>query len=545
MPNLYNRPRPTLAHLLEFLRDRARVEVLLLLAALALGLLVGTSLDHLEARDRQVLAGRAAGNPEARLADLPWRYRAPAWVVTPVARVLAATRLFHHPEGGDHAFEAAATLVQAAAAAYALAAAVTLVSELGFKVGMCIRVGLLLLLTSCLGASAWRFGPAALLAAAVAGYLKNTWRVRVEPRPLTAARAAGWLLLGCVIDPVLVVLLPLGLAVALPPWLEERRPAALIASAAAVIGVLALHWGFHLRPDERAYVLTQLGIGDLVRRVLGAAIGTGSALLLAAPPVLLALLGAGRLASYDPRGARLTLGSAGLLLGTQLLLVRGPAELADPTAAYALLLPALAPAMAFGILRLKESPLGPALMTSIFLAGLTVQGSALLFDPDVPMRSLRAGKAYATPRDAAGDAVPLPTELVVLDRRFTPELSDPALSLACLWTWLDGQPALKISLPDATVPLDLLIDAHAMRPRPWVYRVLAWRPKDAPAPDLAAWWAARRAGRAPARPMIGDPSHGQRALAGILGLLFLATFVTAGRYLWIRLGRLANRVAPS
>lgn len=454
MPNLYNRPRWTLGYLISVIRHRSTVPALLFLAAFCLLVLGGVRLPP----EALHSGGLRAAN------QVPWRLRGLTLLVGPMIRALESTHLLLFRGGPGGAPEAGALVVLAASAGLAGVLTQHFLVAIGFGTGMVIQVGILLVFGTTLAGASWQYGPEALLAASLAGVLRFAWEFRLEGRNRDAAFGLGFLLLGCLLDQRFALILPILAATCLPPAYRRRERPLTLACLVLAVGVLWFHQGTLLTAAEQSFVSAYLSPGPVLRRLVAALLGAGSSLFVAAPPALLAALGARRLWRYDSRLALASLGCAGVLCLARLVLVHDLDEASVSLVGFAPLLPALAPAMAFGILRLKEKRVGVAVLLGVALVGVGFQVERFLFDPgDLRPDLSRGGMDFP------------------LDRSFTPELSDPVLGIHCLRTYLSGAREAEVWMPkvrgvDATGRGPLLVDASRLEPRPWPWRLARWRP---------------------------------------------------------------------
>ncbi len=518
MPDLYNRPRPTVTYLIGRLRDRAATSLLVLLACTCLLALVPASIAHLpEASARE-------GNGETAR-GLPLRYRTALVLARPAVRLLGATGLVDRGENGETLLEAGAGVTQAGAVGLAGLLLLSALAGFGFREAMQIRVVLLVLGAGCLGPVAWRFGPGAYLVLALAGMLAAAVQLRTEPHPERIVSFVGWSLFGLIVDPVSAVVLPIMVAAAVPGENPGRRRLIVAGTVAVTVASLWLHGKPMLSGEEQAWIASQITPPAVLRRTLSAAVGAGGSILIASPCLALAGLGLGLLWGYDRRLARLSAGSALALLAARLVVVRDPGEPGDVLALAAPLTVLLAPAMGFGLVRLRTLPWGSLLLTGTLMSGLGFQILTLCFDPELPMRRIREGRALLL-AVRGGEQTSIPVEDASLDRAFTPELSNPALSLACLASYLAPPPrseTIWISLPSLARNQDLVVDGRGMAPRPWPIRLLTWQPK----PDLD--------------PALAGPlrrSHGQKIVGSAVALALAILGSLSGAFLLVRLQRL-------
>lgn len=448
VPNLYNRPRWTIAYLVEQLRTQAPVGLVVVLASASLLLLGGVTVPS------ALLEG----------GELSWRLEVSWLVASPLAALLRATGLMQHPSLTEAPVEAALLISHALAAALATWLSTRLLLSAGFKSGMRLRVGLLLGFGTCLASSAWQPGSTALSAAAVAlaasGF--QSFRRHAERRDLTFGVLG--LVVAILVDPRHLAWLPVLVLALGPP--RSRRQMAL--GTAVISGVaLAAFVAFVLPEADRAFLLTYLAPGEVGRRVLASCLGIGSSLLVAAPPAILALLGIPGLMRFDRPLAVLSVGGALAITGARLLLVLDPHEAQVTLEGWAAVLPLLAPAMGFGLLALRRRREGAVIVVALALVGAASQAQRFMLDPGFVARRIRTG-----------------TMDFPLDRSFTPEVAEPVVGMRLIRAWFAGDDALRMTLPSVRERWHFQVELAGLQPRPWPARLARWaRSEDAKDPS--------------------------------------------------------------
>jgi hypothetical protein len=447
MPNLYNRPRWTLGRLVTTIRYRSSIPGLFLLAVTCLYLLGGIFLPE----------SLTAHWAPLEAPGLSWRVRGLALTATPLLRLLEFL-------GQGASREAGILLLQALAAGGTVALTVRFLGLAGLSEVTSLKVGLLLSLSTCLGVASWQLGPEVLLALSVAGLLLFGWSFRQGGRPRDAFSALGCLLAGSFLDPRLLLVLPVLATWSLPASLRPRIRLLQALSLLALFLGTWLHTHFLLRPEEIAYVLSHLTVGQILRRLLAATAGAGSSLLLAIPLTLVALPGLRSFFEQDRPLARLVLG-VGFTLGlARLILVQDMHEASVPLLGFAPLLPTLAPVLAHGLHVLQEHRQGKALILATAMLGTAFQVQSQLVDGGFLLQALEAG-GYDYP----------------LDRSFTPELSRSLLDFQCLVGHLRGVRHLNLWLPQVHgIPgrNPIQVDITSLTPRPWPLRLARWTPPE-------------------------------------------------------------------
>jgi hypothetical protein len=459
VPNLYNRPRWTIPYLVEQLRTHAPVGLVVVLASSCLLLLGGVT----------VPPGLEDG------VTTSWRLRVSWAVAAPLAALLRFTGLMQHPSLTAAPAEAALLITHALAAAAATWLSTRLLLASGFKCGMRLRVGLLLGFGTTLACSAWQPGSAALGAACVALTAAQFQAYRRHGERRDLAIGGVGLALGALVDPRSLAWLPF-LALAMGPAPVRRR----LTLGATVVAALALvvFAGLVLPEAERAFLFAYLVPGEVGRRVLAAALGVGSSLLVAAPPAALALLGLPGLVDFDRPLAVMTVGGALAITGARLLFVLDPHEAQVTLESWATILPLLAPAMGFGLLALRRRREGAVVVVVLALIGAAGQAQRFLLDPSFVAQRIHTG------------SMEFP-----LDRSFTPEVAEPVVGIRLIRAWFAGDDALPMSLPSVRERWRFQVQLTGLQPRPWPARLARWVRSEDPRDPSAVLGQVRIGGR--------------------------------------------------
>ncbi len=420
MANLYNRPHLSFHYLVDRLRTKAPLWVLGVLATSCLYLLGSVHVPEIL-------------SPESH-----------SWGLQGLLAVLQWSNL-----PGSTFF----LLVQTLGSVGGVLGSGALLRAAGFRDGMVLRVCLLLAFATGMAHASWHFGTESLLAAVLAGALTCAQNYRRSPSKASVFLVTFFWIGALLLDPRALVLGPFLVACLAP---VERLKPYVLGSMVVCAGLLVLAHFQVLSQSSQVLAANQLALGHILRRLTAAFFGAGSSLFLAAPPLLLCGYGLRRMRVFDPGLLHLTAGSA-LAYGTlRLLLVYYPNEVSVPLTIWVPILPALAPALAFGLLEIRNHALRVPLLVGLTFLGSASQMCFFVMDPQFLLQQISH-----------------PTHSLPLDRSFTPELSPPALSLKMVRTYFAASPSATLSLPSATGGTLVPLSTVGLSPRPWVLKLVA------------------------------------------------------------------------